>query len=165
MSRFRLALCLSLLASFASADELTAAKSADIRRLLEITDVAKLAQQFASQNGRNMLRIMRLSRPGLSDRAQPIIEDEAAKVYAEKAAAPGGLLERVIPVYDRRFTHAEIKELLAFYRTPTGRKSLVVMPDVFREMVDVANRWGKTLRPEIQERALAVLKKEGLVAK
>jgi hypothetical protein len=165
MARITVVLALALLSALATvarADELTPAKKADIRRLLEIMDAAKLAQQFASQNGRNMLRVMRLSRPGLPERAQGVIEAEAAKVYAQRIGAPDGLIDRVIPVYDRRFTHAEIKEILSFYRTPAGRKSIALMPDLFREMVDVANRWGKTLRPEIQDRALAALKREGL---
>lgn len=36
-------------------------------------------------------------------------------------------------IYDKHFTTAEIKEMTAFYRTPTGQKLLKSMPEIMQE--------------------------------
>jgi hypothetical protein len=40
---------------------------------------------------------------------------------------------QMIDLYMRTFTEAEIRDLIAFYRTPTGRKSLEKLPQVMQE--------------------------------
>jgi hypothetical protein len=37
------------------------------------------------------------------------------------------------PLYDRYFEESELKEILAFYRTPTGKKSVSVLPSIIQE--------------------------------
>ena len=37
------------------------------------------------------------------------------------------------PLYDRYFEESELKEILAFYRTPTGKKAVSVLPAIVRE--------------------------------
>lgn len=52
----------------------------------------------------------------------------------------GELVEEVSSkLYDRYFTTEEIKELLVFYKTPTGRKSLDVMPKLFHDCFTITN--------------------------
>jgi hypothetical protein len=44
-------------------------------------------------------------------------------------------------IYARYLTIAELREILAFYRTPTGAKTLTIMPQIARDMsatIDVA---------------------------
>lgn len=44
------------------------------------------------------------------------------------------LTERVIvPIYDKNFSAAEIKDLIAFYETPTGQKMVKSMPQMTQE--------------------------------
>jgi hypothetical protein len=40
------------------------------------------------------------------------------------------------PIYDKYFTEQELRDLVAFYKTPTGQKSIEVMPDLFKETLD-----------------------------
>ncbi len=48
------------------------------------------------------------------------------------------------PIYARHFTVAELRELAAFYRTPTGAKALHEMPQVMGDMTAL-------LVPRLQE--------------
>ena len=44
-------------------------------------------------------------------------------------------------IYARYLTIAELREILAFYRTPTGAETLTIMPQIARDMsatIDVA---------------------------
>ena len=44
------------------------------------------------------------------------------------------MLSTLPPIYARHFTVAELKELAAFYRTPTGAKALREVPQVMGEL-------------------------------
>jgi len=147
----------------ASADALTPAKRADIRQLMEMTGASSIAQQFVSATSQNLFRSLKESRPDVPDRAFEVMNRELTVLFAEKLQAPDGLLERTIPVYDRYFTHAEIRELLAFYRTAIGRKTIAVLPKVISESMVLGEKWGESLRPEIEKRVGAALRREGLL--
>ncbi len=58
---------------------------------------------------------------------------------------PEELINIIIPIYSKHFTHDEIKELLKFYKTPTGKKVILVMPRVMQENVAMGQRWGTEL--------------------
>jgi hypothetical protein len=46
----------------------------------------------------------------------------------------GALLESVyVPLYDRYFAETELREIVAFYRTPTGRKMIAVLPSLMQD--------------------------------
>lgn len=147
----------------ASADALTPEKRADIRKLMEITGASNIAQQFVSAASQNLFRSLKEARPDVPDRAFEVMHRELTALFAEKLQAPDGLLERTIPVYDKYFTHAEIRELLAFYQTRLGMKTVAVLPKVVGESMVLGEKWGESLRPEIERRVGAALRREGLL--
>lgn len=65
--------------------------------------------------------------------------DEAKELianYREELAGIdiGGLMsEAMIRIYAKHFSERELEDLIAFYRTPTGAKSLEVLPVILRE--------------------------------
>lgn len=56
--------------------------------------------------------------------------------------------EAAIRIYSKHYTERELAELVAFYRTPTGRKSIEVLPEVLR---DSAEAGGQSLQPLVDE--------------
>ncbi|HSB10080.1 MAG TPA: DUF2059 domain-containing protein [Blastocatellia bacterium] len=42
------------------------------------------------------------------------------------------------PIYDKHFTEQELKDLLAFYTSPTGQKAIQLMPDLLKESMEKA---------------------------
>ncbi len=53
------------------------------------------------------------------------------------------------PLYDRYFEESELKEILAFYRTPVGKKAVSVLPVIVQEGMEAA-------RPLFQPQVLAL---------
>jgi len=48
----------------------------------------------------------------------------------------GEILETVmLEVYDKHFTEAEVKDLIAFYKTPTGQKIIKILPQIAAETI------------------------------
>jgi|KBSSwiStaDraftv2_1062776.scaffolds.fasta_scaffold1171997_2 hypothetical protein len=146
----------------ASANAATS-KQEDIRKLMDVVGVKNLALQMAQLATQGMMQAYRTTMPDMPDRAASVIEREMVAVFTEGMDAPGGLFERVVPVYDKYFTHEEIKALMAFYQTPTGKKAIAVMPQLVGECSEVGRQWGTSLGPEIEKRAKAALQKEKLI--
>lgn len=153
----------SMLARSAAAEDLTAAKSADIKRLMEMTGSANLAQQFAAAGSQQMFQVLKVSRPEIPERALSVMHAELLALISEKLVAPGGLVDLVVPIYHKHLTHQEIRELIGFYQTPLGRKTIEVLPRVVNESMATGQQWGQALAPEIERRIGAALRREGLI--
>lgn len=157
--------CLALCpAGPAQADELTPAKQADIRALIERTGGPDEALRKIDALGDQAAQAMRQKRPDTPERALEIVRREVRAVLKEKLSGPGGLYDRIAPLYAKAFTHQEIRELLAFYASPTGRKALAVMPGLSAESRSAAEALAREIGPELKRRMAAALAAEGLDA-
>jgi len=65
----------------------------------------------------------------------------------------------VTQIYDRHFTANELRQLLAFYRTPIGRKLLAEQPAVMQESIVAGQQWGQRLGFEIGQQLAAEAQK------
>ncbi len=50
------------------------------------------------------------------------------------------LFAEMTPLYARRFSVAEIKQIAAFYKTPVGRKMLSLTPEIMSESVQISQK-------------------------
>ena len=65
------------------------------------------------------------------------------------------------PIYARHFTVAELHDLIAFYRTPTGAKALQQMPQVMGEFATQLVPRMQDLQREVTEAFNRVLREHG----
>jgi len=70
----------------------------------------------------------------------------AEKYMSWDAVAPG-----LIDLYAETFTESELKELLAFYKTPTGQKTLTEMPRLMQKGAALGVEIGKKHAPELEQ--------------
>lgn len=71
------------------------------------------------------------------------------------------LVDMMATSYASHFTEAELKELLTFYRSATGKKLTVELPLVLEESFTKARDWGGKLSGEISTRVREEMKKKG----
>jgi hypothetical protein len=70
--------------------------------------------------------------------------------FMEQARARRGELEDgYAALYDRHFSTAEIRQLLAFYDTPVGKRFLEVQPVLVREGIALGQEWGSRIGAEV----------------
>jgi hypothetical protein len=162
-----LTLCLLLLGTAlcgpARADELTEAKRADIRKLMDITGSGALGKQFAGIMTKQMVETLRRSRPDIPARTLDIVQREVTALISEKLDGPGGMLDRMVPLYAAAFSHQEIRDILAFYQTPTGKKAIAAMPALLRDGQKIGADMAKEIIPELKQRLKTALSNEGVV--
>lgn len=84
-----------------------------------LTDAQKKAELAIVSNG-----IPRVVEGGQRMLADPKLVDD--------------IFERIVPIYARRFTQAEIDELLAFYKRPVAAKMLALSPQLTQEANQIA---------------------------
>ena len=63
--------------------------------------------------------------------------------FLAQARSRRGELEAIIAaVYDRHLSSEELRQIIAFYRTPVGQKVIAVMPTITLESVQAGQAWG-----------------------
>lgn len=95
------------------------------------------------------------SMTGAGGKLPPDFTEKMAKVVRE-ALPRNDLLQFNAQVYGKRFSDAELQQIIDFYKTPTGSKILREMPSVMREvMLKVGGL--------LPQRLPALMKKHGLM--
>lgn len=141
-----------------ASDELTPAKRADIEKLLEVTGSAAMGKQLVLGMVNQASGMLRKSNPDLPADFMASLAIELEAVLDE--AIPQ-FHEMVIPLYSKYYTHAEVREIVAFYSTPLGRKTIQVMPALMGESLALGQKWGASLGPELMKRMTARCEKAG----
>ena len=147
---------------FAHADELTSGKKADIRTLMDITGSDNMPAQIAGAITQNMANSLKQARPEIPARFYTNLDKDLTALFKEKVNAPGGIMEKTVASHHKYFTHAELKEILAFYQSPTGKKSITNMSLIVNEGMMEARKLAQSLGPDIDQRIKAAFKKEGI---
>ena len=160
MIRGRTALLLLLMACATPtfAEELTAEKRADIEQLLEMTGSLAIGRQMGGAVVQQMTQFLRKARPDIPQQVLDVLPAEVDGVIMDNMSA---LKDMTIPLYHKYYSGAEIKEMIRFYSTPLGKKTIETMPSLMNEAIALGQNWGQSLGPAIQARIQARLKKEG----
>ena len=134
-------------------------KRTAITKMLEMTGAMNLAVQFSDGFIKQINQQFRQSNPGTPARTYEIIEEEVHKAVEDNLP---DLLERAIRIYDRYFTLAELNDMIAFYETPSGRRSIEVLPELVQESMIMGQAWAQTITPAMTQRIQQRLADEGL---
>lgn len=142
-----------------SAEELSEEKDADIRQLIQMTGAVNIGKRMSEFFGEQLWQSVKAARPDVPQNLFDILQSEVNGVIDRRISE---LSDLIVPVYHKHFTHAEIKELMRFYRSDLGLKMIEVMPTLVQESMAVGQRWGHSIAPEIQIRVLERLQAEGV---
>ncbi len=89
------------------------------------------------------------------------LREVAAKLRNEFASRQAELNSEVAKVYASRFTEKEIKDLLAFYQSPLGRKLITEEPKAIDQSMTYAQDWARKMSDEVVAKMRAEMKKLG----
>jgi hypothetical protein len=118
------------------------AKREDIRRLIEMSGEAQAMQQVMLAT----IDQLRIANTGLPDQ---FFEE------FKNAAMSGELPALMVPVYERHFTHEEIRDLIAFFQSPLGQALVRKQPLIRQDAMGVGQAWGAKTAKTITERLQA----------
>jgi len=117
-------------------------KATDLKKLIELMDSEKMIDGMIG----NMAPMLKQQAAG---KVQGSKADEFSDfLMAELKKLTNKLVnEEIVTIYDQHFTHEEIKDLIKFYESSTGKKMIEKTPEI---SMDLMNSMMKYM-PEFQE--------------
>jgi hypothetical protein len=94
------------------------------------------------------------------DLQKPLVETMTA-LQPEFMKLQSQVTDLMANAYAAHFTEAELKEMLAFYNSPTGKKYVAEMPKVMQESLAAAREWGAKFSDKVIARVREEMKKKG----
>jgi hypothetical protein len=94
------------------------------------------------------------------DLQKPLVETMQA-LQPEFMKQQAEVTDLMAKAYASHFTEAELKEIMAFYGTPTGKKFVGEMPKVMQESLAAAREWGSKFSDQVIARIRDEMKKKG----
>ena len=89
------------------------------------------------------------------------LNEVAAKLRTEYAARSAEPLTDAAKLYAARFSEQELKDALAFYKSPLGRKLVVEEPNILDQSLKSAQTWANRLSEEVINKMRAEMKRRG----
>ena len=89
------------------------------------------------------------------------LNEVAAKLRADFTPRTAELVSQTARLYATRFTEQELKDALAFYKSPLGRKLLAQEPAIAEENVHSIASWAERLSEEVVSKMRAEMRKRG----
>jgi hypothetical protein len=107
----------------------------DIFKLFEVMQVRS---QMSSMMSQVMAQMRAMNRAQMKKQNPDITEADLAKIDAKseeliKSMPFDGMLDDMVPVYQRHLAKSDVDAMIAFYATPTGQKLLHEMPAIVAE--------------------------------
>jgi TonB family protein len=122
----------------------------DIRRLIESMGTKNLvSQMFEAQLEpvREQLVTNLKNLPADADKGK--IADRFIEMMKDRIAS-GEMSDLAIPVYAKYFTHDQIKDMLAFYQSASGKRFSEEAPSAIRDVQAAASQhWAKVVIPQL----------------
>ncbi len=135
----------------------------EVRRLIEVSGLLSAAsQRFAEAGSERLLQKLKFASEDDQLRAKGVMYQESKAMFQEFARSPDGLLDRIVPVYQRHLTQREVRVLLEFYELDLSGKLASAGGSVSEELRRVAQEWMVPRRTEFEARLLKVLEREGV---
>jgi hypothetical protein len=136
-------------------------KQRDIEKLMTMTGALAIGHQITELAITNMIEALKKSRPDLPARGFDIVREEIQKVFLTGYPE---FVNLMVAIYDKHYTHEEIREMLSHYETPLGKKIIATTPVMMQESLQSSREWVTSLQPLLKEGVEQRLKKEGLMA-
>jgi hypothetical protein len=89
------------------------------------------------------------------------LNDIAAQMRKDFEPKRDELITEVAKIYAERFTEQDIKDILAFYKTPVGKKMLVEEPASVDLSMTRTQVWANRFSEEVLNKMRAEMKKKG----
>ena len=146
-------------ASLVSADD---SKTEKIKQLLDATNALELGVQFASAMGAQMEAALKAVNESVPDSVFTIMYEEMNKLLAAEMSPDGEFAGEIIKIYSKYFTEKDIDEMLKFYETEVGKKTIRLMPTIMTESMTAGQEWGMSKVPELMKKVFGKLKMTGV---
>ena len=151
------AAALAVFAPAAHAQQPSAAALASAKEFVNLTGATQIFSPLVAGVVEQSKMLYLQQNPNLSKDLNEI----SAKLKAELNPRLEELNVEMARIYATRFTEAELKEIMTFYGSPTGKKVLIEQPQAAELSLKFAQDWSIKLSDEVVAKMRDELKKRG----
>jgi hypothetical protein len=151
------AIALAVSSFAAQAQQPSAAQLATAKDVVDATGSTTLFNPLIAGVVEQAKLLLLQQNPNLSK----VLTEVADKIRADLAPRFDELGNEMARLYATSFTEAELKDLLAFYKSPLGKKLLVEQPKIAEASLRFAQNWANALSDEVIAKMREELKKRG----
>ena len=152
-----LALLLTICSGAAAAEDPPAASVALARELIALKGSTQMWDTVVPGVIEQVKGVFLTTNPTLSRE----LDEVAGHLRAEYAPRSAQLMDQTARLYAQAFTEDELKQALAFYKSPLGRKIVAQEPVIFDDSLHRVQQWANRLSEEVMSRMRAEMKKKG----
>ncbi len=146
----------------AGSDAIPAPFRADILQLIEMTGGTHMGQLFGNAIAQQITNNLKASHPDLPPKAITIVKEETGKVLSNPKVSKQ-LTDMLVPIYARYYTDEDVRQMIAFYKTPLGKKIIKNNPEILQASMQSGEQWGRdVLGPELVQRIRTRFQQEGI---
>lgn len=152
-----LAIALAVSSPIAYAQQPSAATLASAKELTKVTGATALFTPLIAGVVEQAKNLYLQQNPGLAKDLNEI----GNKLRTDLTPRFSELSDEVARIYATRFTDQELKDILAFYKSPAGQKMLIEQPNVVEASMKFAQDWANKLSDQVIVKMRDELKKKG----
>jgi hypothetical protein len=89
------------------------------------------------------------------------LNEVATMLHKEYEPKRAEILDEVSRIYAQHFTEAELKDIITFYKSPSGKKMLAQEPAALSESLTAAQDWANKFSDTVLERFRTEMQKKG----
>ena len=156
-------LSLLLFSPLCSAEVFTKEKKQAIDELVAITGALEVSEMLGKAVANQVIAAMMQQNQSVDKQTIAIIQDEIGSVMYDEFIANGFLINMLYELYHKHFSTLELQEIVAFYKTDTGKKMANLLPELTQEGMQAGQLHGQSLGPTIERRLRARFEKEGIL--
>lgn len=134
----------------------------DLRELIAVSGGQNMMDEIFSEESiqKQMRALFQNAPPAQQAKAERFVQEFSKEFIAEARTQREHLVGLMIEVYAKYYTPQDVQALIAFYKTPAGKKLAAVGPKAAVESMQVGQKWGQELGAKIGARVGARIEAE-----
>ncbi len=152
MRRIFCLLCCLLLSSNIHARAIPEEKRVLIDEFLEMTGADRLTGLLAGKLTHELVSMISQKNGQLDRAVVAIIQKESQTIVYEEFVLNNKLQDIMYDLYDEYFTLQDMKNIVTFYKSPTGQRAMQHMPMISRRSMELTQEHARSLAPKIHAR-------------
>lgn len=133
-----------------------------LARMLELTGGSAAGEQLAYAAAQETLSAIAATGTPITEQIQQIVLDEALADFVPVFGDIETLTNLYAPFYAKHISQTELDQLLAFYESPIGKKTLSALPVVHQEGAMALQQAGLARLPDLQTKVDKKLRDAGI---
>ena len=144
-------------AAAAQAQQPSPAALASARELMELKGVRSLVEPVVVGVIQQTTGTILQTNPGLTKD----LDEVSAQLRNEYQPRVAEMTNEIVQLYAQRFNEQELKDAIAFYKSPAGKKILMEEPRILDATYARLQQWAIQFQNEVMNRVRAEMKKRG----